>query len=143
MPGLHASHPGIVCMKQRASHTVYWSGLTGDIEDTVRGCQICQERLPAQQNEPMWIDENKVEERFEEVSLELFESGRKFYLVLIDQYTGYPFIHGWDRCPTTKKVIESVQPIFAMFGRPSRCRSNGGPQFKSKESGPSLFPIEG
>ena len=116
-------------MKQRASQIVYWSGLTGDIEDTVRGygCQICQERLPAQQNEPMWIDENKVEERFKEVSLKLFESGRKFYLVLIDQYTG------WDRCPMTKKVIETVQPIFAMFGRPSRCRSNGGPQFKSKE----------
>ena len=71
MPGLHASHPGIVCMKQRvrARQTVYWSGLTSDIEDTVRGCQICQERLPAQQYEPMWIDENKVEERFEEVSI--------------------------------------------------------------------------
>ena len=127
-------------MKQRASQTVYWSGLTGDIEDTVRGCQICQERLPAQQNEPMWIDENKVEERFEEVSLELFESGRKFYLVLIDQYTRYPFIHGWDRCLRKSSrqfnrylpCSDDRRAVGVMVGRNL-----------SQKSGPSLFPIEG
>ncbi|KZR96124.1 Uncharacterized protein APZ42_009713, partial [Daphnia magna] len=91
---LHVAHQGIVRMKRRARQTIYWPGLNNDIISMVERCQACQERLPSQQREPLLRD--VLPERvFEEVTADLFESGRLHVLVYTDRLSGWPVIHRW------------------------------------------------
>ncbi|KZR99867.1 Uncharacterized protein APZ42_004101 [Daphnia magna] len=89
LQNLHAAHPGIVRMKRRARQTIYWPGLSNDIVAFVDSCQVCQELQPSQQQEPLLRD--ALPERvFEEVSADLFESGRLHVLVYTDRLSGWP-----------------------------------------------------
>ena len=38
---IHKSHLGMVTSKQRAKDVIYWPGMNGQIEDTIRRCEIC------------------------------------------------------------------------------------------------------
>ena len=39
-------HEGIARSQARACLTIYWPGIDGDIENYVKGCRHCQDRLP-------------------------------------------------------------------------------------------------
>ena len=39
---LHTGHLGMVKMKGRARETVFWPGITKEIEDIVYNCESCQ-----------------------------------------------------------------------------------------------------
>ena len=131
---LHSSHLGIVRTKQRARQTVYWPQITANIEDAVRRCERCQADRPSQTHEPIVEEGISGDARpFEEWHADLFEEGRKHYLVVVDRASGYPMITGWNSSPTSTKVIKALRMWFADFGIPSRFRCDGGPQFKSKE----------
>ncbi len=41
---LHEGHPGIARMKSLARMYVWWPGISVDIENTVQGCQECQQQ---------------------------------------------------------------------------------------------------
>ncbi|XP_032796135.2 uncharacterized protein K02A2.6-like [Daphnia magna] len=125
---LHVAHQGIVRMKRRARQTIYWPGLNNDIISMVERCQACQERLPSQQREPLLRD--VLPERvFEEVTADLFESGRLHVLVYTDRLSGWPVIHRWHHAPTARELIQAVTGNFVDLGVPTRFRSDGGPQF--------------
>jgi hypothetical protein len=125
---LHAAHQGIVRMKRRARQTIYWPSLNNDIVSMVERCQACQERLPSQQREPLLRD--VLPERvFEEVTADLFESGRLHVLVYTDRLSGWPVIHRWHHAPTARELIQAVTGNFVDLGVPTRFRSDGGPQF--------------
>jgi hypothetical protein len=79
---LHAAHQGIVGIKRRARQTIYWPGLNNDIVSMVERCQACQDRLPSQIREPLLRD--VLPQRiFEEVTVDLFESGRLYTLIFL------------------------------------------------------------
>ena len=46
---LHEVHPGVVQMKSLARSFVWWSNVDHDIEQVVKGCNVCQQHahLPA------------------------------------------------------------------------------------------------
>ena len=69
----------------------------------------------------------------EELHADLFELNRRHYLVAVDRTSGFPFIKCWNDSPSTLKVIRALTPWFADFGVPQRIRTDGGPQFRSKE----------
>ncbi|XP_046437914.1 uncharacterized protein K02A2.6-like [Daphnia pulex] len=103
---LHAAHQGIVRMKRRARQTIYCPSLNNDIVSMVERCQACQERLPSQQREPLLRD--VLPERvFEEVTADLFESGRLHVLVYTDRLSGWPVIHRWHHAPTARELIQA------------------------------------
>lgn len=54
---LHANHIGITKMKHLARQTVYWPGLTKDIEDFVKCCEACIKMgtVPAKPPHSKWI----------------------------------------------------------------------------------------
>ncbi|XP_046640190.1 uncharacterized protein K02A2.6-like [Daphnia pulicaria] len=125
---LHAAHQGIVRMKRRARQTVYWPGLSNDIVAFVDNCQVCQELQPSQQQEPLLRD--ALPERvFEEVSADLFESGRLHVLVYTDRLSGWPVIHRWYHAPSARELIQAITENFVDLGVPIRIRTDGGPQF--------------
>eukprot|EP00117_Sycon_ciliatum_P038875 scpid16023/ scgid28814/ Transposon Ty3-G Gag-Pol polyprotein; Gag3-Pol3; Transposon Ty3-1 TYA-TYB polyprotein; Capsid protein; p24; Spacer peptide p3; Nucleocapsid protein p11; Ty3 protease; p16; Spacer peptide J; Reverse transcriptase/ribonuclease H; p55; Integrase p61; Integrase p58 len=130
---LHASHQGIVRTKQRARQVLYWPGMTVDIERTVRSCSKCQQHLPSQPKEP--LQRGPMPSRvFEEVSADLFSHAGNHYLVYADRLSNWPCIAVWyRRDPTSRDVIQILRGNFVAFGVPTEFRSDGGPQFASKE----------
>ena len=125
---LHAAHQGIVRMKRRARQTVYWPGLSNDIVAFVDSCQVCQELQPSQQQEPLLRD--ALPERvFEEVSADLFESGRLHVLVYTDRLSGWPVIHRWYHVTSARELIQAITENFVDLGVLIRIRTDGGPQF--------------
>ena len=48
---LHYGHYGINCTQNRARESVFWPGITKDIESKVKDCMICQENAPSQTKE--------------------------------------------------------------------------------------------
>ena len=133
LQALHRSHQGIVRTKQRARQCVFWPNINAAIESEIRSCVECQREAASQPCEPMFTDESTATYPFQELSTDIFEYGGKYFLVVVDRYTGWPCVAEWNRCPTSNDVIKAVSRMFADFGVPVRVRSDGGPQFKSAE----------
>jgi hypothetical protein len=104
---LHAAHQGIVRTNRRARQTVYWSGIPNEITTLLSTCAICQERLPSHQKEPMMTDPLPTHV-FEDVSADLFQSGRLHVLVYADRFSGWPVIHRWKRDPTAREASSKI-----------------------------------
>lgn len=71
---------------------------------------------------------------FEDTSADLFQVGKNYFLVYTDRFSGWPTVDLFpNHCPTSKDIIKVVGKKFMDLGVPVRLRSDGGPQFKSKE----------
>ena len=70
---------------------------------------------------------------FEQTATDLFDWAGKTFVVYVDRYSGWPCVHMWAATPTSRKVIEQIKKWFVDWGVPLRIRSDGGPQYDSKE----------
>ena len=130
---LHDSHQGVDRTKRRARQSVYWPGISNDIATTVSSCDKCQERLPSQQREPMRA-ESPPSRAFEDVSADFFNYKGRDYLVYVDRLSGWPAVIHFPKGTTTSRhTIHACARLFVDLSIPVRFRSDGGPQFASRE----------
>lgn len=130
---LHDSHQGTDRTKRRARQNVYWPGISNDIATTVASCNKCQELRPSQQREPLRSEPlpNRV---FEDVSADFFHYAGRDYLVYVDRLSGWPVVFHFPKAKTTSRhTIYACRRAFVELGVPVRFRSDGGPQFASRE----------
>ena len=89
---LHYGHYGIKCTQARAKESVFWPGITRDIENRVKDCSICQQNATSQTKDTMhshdvprgpWI----------KLGVDLFEHNKKQYLLVVDYFSKFPIIH--------------------------------------------------
>ena len=130
---LHASHQGMEKTLRRARQAVYWPGITADIKSTVEACHECQFFLPSQGKEPLERDPQPTR-KFQEMAADFFEIEGKHHLVVVDRYSGYPFVHSFSRPPTAESTITTLHEIFATTGYPQRLFSDGGLQFTAEKT---------
>jgi len=105
--------------------------MNSDIEETVKNCTKCadfQRKQPAE----LLIPTETPGLPFMMVGTDLFEFESKTYLLTVDYYS--KFI-GVDRLEDlgSKAAIEGMKAQFSRHGIPEVIRSDGGPQFASKE----------
>ena len=50
---LHGGHPGVSRMKALARGLVWWPGLDGEVEWTVKQCSMCQQNQSSPPQAPM------------------------------------------------------------------------------------------
>jgi hypothetical protein len=50
---IHETHLGIIKSKQRARDTLYWPGMSAQIEEKIGSCTTCQDYQTNQPKEPM------------------------------------------------------------------------------------------
>ncbi|XP_068224072.1 uncharacterized protein [Palaemon carinicauda] len=129
---LHDSHRGVEATKRRARQTVFWPGIDSDITSTVGACEPCQMLQPSLQQEPLLSDDHPTRP-FESVSVDFFIVAGKSFLVVTDRLSGWPVMVPCKGDTTASNTIRIFCCYFREVGVPLRLRTDGGPQFASKD----------
>ena len=90
---LNEGHPGIVKMKLTAQTSVYWIVLNKEIEDHILRCEPCQINSKPQSKE-LVIPVEIPNRPWPKLGTDLFFQGGKWYLLICDYYSKFPFVHG-------------------------------------------------
>ena len=128
---LHDGHQGITKTRENANSSVWWPGLSKDIEKTVKNCVIC-EKYRRERVEPMKGTEFP-ERPWSRVAADFFYHKGSTYLLLIDYYS-----RDIEICQVTKNVdtadtVSKMKKAFYHQGIPDVLFSDNGPQFASAE----------
>ena len=129
---LHKGHQGITRTLQNARQSVYWHGITRDVEGMCQRCKECQTLRSSNQKESLEADDLP-ERPFDVVSADLFYSGGKVFMIFADRLSGFPLVDSWAKDPSANQVIRKLKWYFSLFGKALKFKSDGGSQFTSKE----------
>ena len=125
----HQGHCGYTRTKQLIQEYFFWPHMANDIKNLVNGCQQCQALQPSQQQQPMQKSNNA--HPMHRIGADLFQYAGKHYLVMVDGYSGFPFVEHL-KSLSTKAIIKAMRTWFRDFGYPLFIRTDGGPQFRSE-----------
>ena len=125
---IHIEHQGITKCRDRARQSVWWPGISRDLEDLVRNCHECckAQRQRAQPLTPSPLPELP----WQKVGTDLFEWKKDTYLLIADYYSRYIEIARLNR-PTAEEIIVYTKSIFARHGIPEVMVSDNGLQYTS------------
>ena len=127
---LHAGHQGVVKCKERARCSVWWPGITVDIEEYIKNCETCC-RHQRPRVEPL-LPSKLPATPWQKVGMDLFEWRQSPYLLVVDYYSRYIEIAKLTTTTSTG-VINHLKSIFARHGIPQTIVSDNGPQFSSSQ----------
>ena len=100
---IHQGHQGIVKCRLRARTSVWWPGMSKQINEMTQNCETC---LNFQiRSEPM-IPTTLPQRPWETIGTDLFELKGKSYLLLVDYFSRYIEVVKLT-CTTTKSVVYS------------------------------------
>ncbi len=127
----HSTHQGVEACTRRAKDSIFWPGMSSQIQEMISKCSICNSMKPTQQKETMMSWE--IPDRpWQIVAQDLFKYNNKDYLVTVDFYSDF-----WelDLLPDTLShtVIEHTKQHLSRHGIPSKIITDNGPQFVSEE----------
>ena len=131
LDSLHAAHQGLSAMMSIAQSTVFWPGISYDIERERQMCRTCNRNAPSQPHlEP--VPAIFPTTPFEVVVADYFEFQGMNYLVTADR------LSAWTECYRAKAgtdesgsrgLILLLKRFFGTFGVPRELSSDGGKEF--------------
>ena len=136
LENLHSAHQGISSMSLRAQATVFWPGITADIENARNDCRTCHRNAPSQPNMPP-LAPNVPKVPFEMVCSDFFNLHGKHYLVVVDRLSGWPEVvqvKPGSAMSGAKGLCKALRHVFVTFGVPVEISSDGGPEFVAQET---------
>ena len=98
-----------------------------DIAAMTEQCEACQSLKPSKPLEPFIPTTAKFP--MEKISIDLFHTNQKNYVVIADRYSGYIWIEKL-RELSTKAITRIMDNLTQTYGIPMSCRTDGGPQFR-------------
>ena len=112
---LHEGHQGVVRCRSRAQSSVWWPGLSRQLEELVRSCttRAVERRNPS---EPMIASET-VLRPWQKVGTDMFMYKKAAYLLVVDYASSYVEIAKL-AATTSPDVILHLRSIFARHGIP-------------------------
>ena len=126
---IHGAHQGITKCRDRANNSVYWPGLSKDIEDMVRKCDTCS-IIQNDHAEPM-IYTPLPGRPWEKLGTDMFYWKGQNYLLVIDYYSRYIEIAKLTST-TSSDVISHLKSIMSRHGVCDTLVSDGAGQFTSE-----------
>ncbi|XP_064486178.1 uncharacterized protein K02A2.6-like [Ornithodoros turicata] len=127
---LHVGHQGVSRCRANARETVWWPGISANLQDFVHKCPACQaHRRPGA--EPL-LQTPLPARPWEVIGMDIFYAKSRNYLVVVDYFSKF-FELAPLKKTATADVISKLEPIFARFGFPDVIRSDNGPQFASHD----------
>lgn len=127
---LHTGHQGITKCRRRALQSVWWPGLSRQLEDLVTNCAECC-RCRTQHAEPL-MPAQFPKVPWQKVASDLFVWKNSHYLLIIDYFSRYIEIAKLNS-ESAASVIKHMKSIFARHGIPQEVVSDNGPQYSSRE----------
>ena len=129
---LHDGHAGVEATSTRARDTLYWPGITSDIDAYVKACGFCQGRQPRNPDPPVTL-KTRPARNFQEISTDLCEVNGHEYLIVVDNKSDWLEVEAMGKSTTAFKVVTALQALFTRFGAPETLWSDNGPQYASRE----------
>lgn len=128
---LHAGHLGMEKTSARAREILFWPGLTKQICDMIRTCDVCQERMMKNQKEPLMSHEIPTAP-WEVVGTDLLDFDGHKYIVIVDYYSRFFEVEKLST-QSSSSVIHKMKHTFSRHGIPLKVVSDNGPQYASDE----------
>ena len=131
---IHQGHQGIVKCRARAKESVWWPGLSREIQDMIQGCRAC---LQHKVNTPEPLIPSKFPERpWQEIGIDFFYSKGRDYLLVVDYFSRFIEVSAMQKSKRADDVISALKETFARYGIPEKLRSDNGPPFDCAEFTP-------
>ena len=128
---LHQSHQGVEKTKHLARQSIFWPGMSAQIEDVVSNCSICLRHRNSNTKEPLHPHELP-QRPWQRLATDLFDWKGLPHLVVVDYYSRYPEIAQL-RDTKSKTVISKMKSFFSRHGIPDEVVSDNGPQYSAQE----------
>lgn len=127
---LHQGHLGITKCRARARESVWWPGISGDIQKMVENCAVCAKEQPIS-HEPL-LPSSFPDRPWERIAMDLCSHNGRTYIIVVDYFSRWvefrPIIS-----ESTRGTINALKSVFSVHGIPDVAVSDNGPQFSSKE----------
>jgi hypothetical protein len=130
---LLAMHQGAHKMSERAKKSIWWPFINRDIKNVAKTCEPCVERAPSNRQEDQKQHEQAIYP-FQFLHIDLAQYGGRYFLITVDQYSGFPNIYECGKTAVTRQVTDHLKQLFATFSIPVTIYSDGGPQFLEGET---------
>ena len=124
---IHAAHQGETKTLERARRAVWWPTLTNDVVQRVRRCRPCQEHRPGNMHETLQGGP-EANRPFQKVHMDLFQEAGANYLVMTDEFSGYPVLFPMGRDTTAAAIIGRLRDYFVQAGVPTVLHPDNGRQ---------------
>ena len=125
---IHTGHLGITKCRARAQASVWWPGLSMQIENMVANCNTCAKDRP-EPKDPL-KSTSFHSHPWERLAADLFEVEGKVYLIVVDYYSRWFEIRRL-KDQSSARVISVLKELFSMHGIPHIIVLDNGPQFSS------------
>ena len=123
---LHEGHLGIVKCRARARESVWWPGVSKEIEEYIKKCSNCVMES-TNLHEPL-IPSEFPKRPWQKVGMDLLYLERTWYLLVMDYYSRYPEIAKLSSLKEVE-VILHLKSMFARHGTPELVYCDGGTHF--------------
>ena len=135
----HEGHQGIVRTKQRLRDLYWWPGMDEQVNQQVKGCQLCQScdktATPAAAPlQPVPFPSQPWEKLAMDIvgPMEVAPWDCKYAITLTDYHSKWPEV-AFTSTVTSDNVITFLTSVFSRFGNPSSIVTDNGSQFTSAE----------
>ena len=128
---IHEGHQGIAKCRERAKGSVWWTGLSREIQDLVYQCRtfaLHRDNKP----EPL-IATPLPDPPWQIVATDPFLMKGMDHLIVIDYYSRYVEVAGMTKTIKSSEIIRALKSIFARLEIPEQVWSDNGPQYDSAE----------
>ena len=105
---IHCGHLGTIKCQLHAKETIYWPGITKDIEDMVQNCEICL-KFSANNHKPKpanTLGHEVPTIPLTKLATDVFTFDNENYLLVVDYTSKFPIIH---KLPSmTARVVTEI-----------------------------------
>ena len=122
MRSLQSAHQCPVKMMDRAKDSVFWVGITTDLENLRDSCSYCNRNAPSQAMMPPQPLASP-DYPFQMVVADYCNVKGKSWLVLCDRFTGWLNVQYFSREATAGDLVRTLKEYFSIFGIPEHFSS--------------------
>ncbi|XP_041372842.1 uncharacterized protein K02A2.6-like [Gigantopelta aegis] len=128
---IHDGHQGIVKCRALARCSVWWPGISQQIQSMVENCGICEKERKAR---PEPLKPSSVPDYpWQRVGMDLFDWRGQQYLLVVEYFSRNIELAHLQSSTSSETVISHCKSIFARHGIPEVVHQDNGPQFSSNK----------
>ena len=130
----HTGHQGETKCLLLARQLVFWPGITSNIRQMVKNCELCNKHQAAQLKlqpcNPIYPEDRG--KSLDWISSDIFQFNGSKYLIIIDYYSSFPIIRQLNGM-SAATISNHFTSVLAQYGLPSMITVDFGSQYVSEK----------